>query len=205
MNPYPQQEPEIQSLAELDLSAQYRAADYWRFRFEEMVEIIRGKIFKMAPAPSSHHQEVSGALFLQLATLKTIHKCKVFTAPFDVYLTRNAEKFAEAQNIVQPDICVVCNRRQIRKEGCVGAPDLVVEILSPSTRRKDLTVKKDLYEEYGVQELWIVSARERLVLQFYLKGEKYVQTTFTEGQNLPYKNLNIPLTAIFEDIPEEDF
>ena len=81
MKPYPQQEPEIQSLTELDLSALYRAADYWRFRFEEMVEIIRGKIFKMAPAPSSNHQRVQNKLGYKLNQVTEKWACEILPAP----------------------------------------------------------------------------------------------------------------------------
>jgi Uma2 family endonuclease len=206
MNAFPEQKPKIHRVEELDFSVQYCAADYWRFRFEEMVEIIRGEIFKMAPAPSSNHQEVSGALFLQLAALKKDAGCKVFSAPFDVYLRRSGETFAEAKNIVQPDICVVCAAEKIKREGCLGAPDLVVEILSPGTRRKDLTVKKDLYEEFGVPELWVVSVPERLLLRFDLQGGSYQQSTFVEGQTVSsarFPNLEIVLEEIFADIKEE--
>lgn len=206
MKTYPEQKPKIHRLEELDFSAQYRAADYWQFHFAEMVEIIRGQIFKMAPAPSSYHQEVRGALFVQLASLKKDAGCKVFPAPFDVYLRRSEETFAEAQNIVQPDICVVCDAEKIKKEGCVGAPDLVVEILSPSTRRKDLTVKKDLYEEFGVPELWVVSVPERLLLRFDLQAGSYRQSTFVEGQTVAstrFQHLEIVLEEVFADIKEE--
>ncbi|MDR9374091.1 MAG: Uma2 family endonuclease [Schleiferiaceae bacterium] len=205
MNAYPEQKPTIHRVEELDFSAQYCAADYWRFRFEEMVEIIRGKIFKMAPAPSSNHQRVQNKLNYRLNQALEQGDCEIFPAPFDVYLRRSGETFAEAQNIVQPDICVVCDAEKIKREGCLGAPDLVVEILSPGTRRKDLTVKKDLYEEFGVPELWVVSVPERLLLRFDLQGGSYRQSTFVEGQTVSstrFQNLEIVLEEVFADIKE---
>ncbi|MBC7391423.1 MAG: Uma2 family endonuclease, partial [Opitutaceae bacterium] len=162
----------ITDINQLDLSKTYTYADYLTWQFDGMVELIKGKIFNMSPAPGSYHQRVSGNIFKDFAVFLNKKPCKVFIAPFDVRLSmfRNDQ---EILTVVQPDICVICDLSKIDEKGCNGTPDLMIEILSPSTKKKDVQDKFQLYEESGVQEYWIVYPLEKLVDVFLLEDNKY--------------------------------
>ena len=132
----------------------------------ERIEIINGEAFMMA-TPSSRHQEVSGELFRQLANFLEGKQCKVYPAPFGVRLFEQAgDRPEDVDTMVEPDISVVCDRSKIDRHGCKGAPDLIIEILSPSTRRHDRLVKLGLYQRAGVREYWIVDPENRSVMVF---------------------------------------
>ena len=124
----------------------------------------------MAP-PSRTHQEISGALFAQLYNFLDGKKCRVYAAPFAVRLfERDGEAPEDVDTMVEPDLSVVCDRSKIDKHGCKGAPDLVVEILSPSSLRHDRFVKLGLYQRAGVREYWIVDPEYKSVQVFTLDG-----------------------------------
>ncbi len=114
-------------------------ADYLKFDFEYMVELIRGRIFKMTPAPNSWHQEILGDLHVEFRKCFDGHPCKVYFAPFDVVLPVANQKRESATTVVQPDLCIICDVSKIDKAGCTGAPDLIVEIISPHTSKKDIS------------------------------------------------------------------
>jgi Uma2 family endonuclease len=151
----------------------YTYADYLNFSFDEMVEIIKGKIFKMSPAPSSTHQRLSRRFSYIIETLLKNKKCEVFNAPFDVILPTKGKDFMQSDKVVQPDIVVICNPELIQERGCFGVPDWIIEILSPHTTKKDIQDKFNLYEEAGVKEYWIVEPRNNTVEVFVLENEKY--------------------------------
>ncbi len=124
----------------------------------------------MAP-PSRAHQEISGALFAQLYNFLEGKKCRVYAAPFAVRLfERDGEAPEDVDTTVQPDISVVCDGDKLDKHGCKGAPDLVVEILSPSSLRHDRFVKLGLYQRAGVREYWIVDPEYKSVQVFTQDG-----------------------------------
>lgn len=158
-------------LSDLDLSKTYNYADYLQWKFEERIELIKGHIFKMSPAPSSAHQEIAVEITRVLANYLRGNLCKVFSAPFDVRLTRKARNNHDLITVVQPDICVVCDRSKIDERGCLGAPDIVVEILSPGNNKKELQNKYDVYEESGVLEYWIVSPQDKTFLKYTLTAD----------------------------------
>jgi Uma2 family endonuclease len=160
--------------ADLDLSKTYSFADYFSWRFEERIELIKGKIFKMSPAPSYLHQEVTGEIFTQLKIFLKKKECKVCIAPFDVRIPRKTNNDDEILTVLQPDICVICDRKKIDKKGCLGAPDLVVEVLSPGNNAKELKYKYDIYEEAGVKEYWVVSPQNMNIILYTLVDSKYV-------------------------------
>ncbi len=162
---------EIMHLSDLDLSKTYTYADYLQWKFEERIELIKGKIFKMSPAPSSYHQEIAAEITRVFANHLKGKMCKVYPAPFDVRLTKKSLMNEDVITVVQPDICVVCDRRKIDKAGCIGAPDIVVEILSPGNNKTELQNKYDVYEENGVQEYWIVSPQQKTFLKYVLNQE----------------------------------
>ena len=123
---------------------------------DERWELIGGHAWAMSPAPRRIHQEVQARLFTELRQFLKGKSCTAFDAPFDVLLPEGDEDEGEVDTVVQPDIVVFCDRAKIREYGARGAPDLVVEILSPSTSRKDQKEKFDLYERHGVREYWVV-------------------------------------------------
>ncbi len=145
-------------------------ADYITWSAEHRYEIIQGLVYNMAPGASDVHQAVSVDLIYQFRASLKDKKCKVFHAPFDVLLPENGELFENSTNIVQPDILVVCDKDKIRQRGCYGPPDLVMEILSPSTAKRDFKDKRRLYQRSGVREYWIVDPVNRTV-HIYKRGE----------------------------------
>jgi Uma2 family endonuclease len=165
----------ITSLSQLDLSKKYTYADYLTWNFKERVELIEGLIYKMGPSPSSVHQLISGYLQTDINNFLRKSDCKAFAAPFDVRLT-NKRKSTEDNviiNVVQPDIYVICDPSKIDKRGCLGAPNLVIEIVSKGNTKLELEQKFKLYEENGVQEYWIVQPGDQTVSVFDLVQDKY--------------------------------
>lgn len=160
----------VTDINQLDLNGTYTYADYLLWQFEERLELIRGKIFRMSPAPSSGHQKILGNLHLEIGPFFKKHHCQAFIAPFDVRLPKKDQGISDQKiyTVVQPDICVICDESKIDERGCVGAPDLVIEILSPGNSKKELDNKFDLYQESGVKEYWIVQPGEKNALIFIL-------------------------------------
>lgn len=144
-------------------SLEYSYADYLKWRFEERVELIRGKVMKMT-APNRKHQDVSGNIFFAMKQVLHEKHCKVYAAPFDVRLPRKSKSSNdEILTVVQPDICIVCDMSKLDDKGCLGAPDLVIEILSPGNSKKEIKLKYEVYEEAGVKEYWIINPVEENV------------------------------------------
>ena len=147
-------------------------ADYLKWNFKERIELIQGRIFKMSPAPNTLHQIILGKLFVPLYQFLEKKSCQVFPAPFDVRLpSRNKKTDAEITTVVQPDICVVCDRQKIDERGCCGAPDLIIEILSPGNSKKEIRIKFELYQEAGVKEYWIINPVEENLIIYTLNSE----------------------------------
>lgn len=159
----------ITDISQLDINRIYAYSDYLTWRLQERVELIKGKIFKMTPAPSLSHQQVSGAIYREVSNFLKNKACQAFTAPFDVRLPKKGEK--EIYTVVQPDITIVCDESKLDERGCLGAPDLVVEIVSPSSVDKDLHEKYEQYQEAGVKEYWIVFPGEGVISVFILNEE----------------------------------
>jgi len=194
----------ITNIKQLDLKGSYTYADYLLWNFKDRVELIKGKIFKMSPAPSRSHQEISWVLARQLD--RVFHKtiCKMYAAPFDVRLInfKDSTKDNQITSVVQPDLCVVCDADKLDEKGCVGAPDLIIEILSPGNSNREMTIKFDLYEENGVREYWIVNQSEKTILIYVLKDNKFiglkpiVENGKLESPTFP--NLKFPVKSIFK-------
>ncbi len=193
----------ITSLSQLDLNQKYTYADYLTWRFEEYVELIKGRIFHMA-APSRRHQETAGNLYFALRTFFEGHPCRLYMAPFDVRLTRKDYKNnREITTVVQPDICVICDMDKLDERGCIGAPDLIIEILSPGNTKKEMRDKFEVYEENGVKEYWLVNTTDKTVICYLLnEQQKYIGLQpLTEDNFLTtplFEAMNIPLTKVFE-------
>ena len=141
----------------------YTFADCLTWSENERIEIINGEAFMMAP-PSRAHQEISGALFAQLYNFLEGKKCRVYAAPFAVRLfEQEGDSPEDVDTMVEPDLSVVCDNGKLDNRGCKGAPDMVVEVLSPSTQRHDRLVKLGLYQRAGVREYWIVDPDSQTV------------------------------------------
>ena len=162
----------ITNIDQLDpINGIYTYADYLMWKIKDRVEILKGKIFKMSPAPAISHQGISfnlSGLFFMYFHNKP---CKVFASPFDIVLKN---KDGKEDTVVQPDLCVVCDPEKLADgKRCLGAPDLVVEILSAGSAQRDLSDKFCLYEEAGVAEYWIVRPSNKEVNIFVLDKGKY--------------------------------
>jgi Uma2 family endonuclease len=189
----------------LDLNKRYTYADYLTWLDDKTRELINGFV-KMLPAPRSIHVEISYniSLHLGLFLLKNKCKCKVRPAPFDVRFPQNGETNNEKiYTVVQPDISVICDLSKLDENGCLGAPDMIVEVLSPSTVKKDWNEKFALYEEHGVREYWIVHPTDRTVHAFVLQSDgKYDAGSLYEREGkVPvhvFDNYPIDLKDIFE-------
>jgi Uma2 family endonuclease len=152
----------------------YSYADYLEWQMDEMVELIKGKVFRSAAAaPKRIHQKISGRVFNQLFNFLEGNSCEVYEAPFDVRLPVKSKKHKDIDTVVQPDICVVCDKGKLDELGCIGAPDLIIEILSPGNNRKELKYKYEVYEESGVSEYWVIHPSEQTVITYTLFEGKY--------------------------------
>lgn len=168
--------PRITSLSQLDFNGSYTYADYVGWEFPEQLELIRGKLW-LSPAPRRMHQEISGEIFGSIRNFLKGKKCRAYAAPFDVRLVKGGPlRDAQIRTVVQPDICVVCDPAKLDEQGCIGAPDFVVEIISPGSVGHDTRAKFALYEENGVLEYWLVAPGEKSVTVFVLDKDRYEQT-----------------------------
>ncbi|WP_316846973.1 Uma2 family endonuclease [Pedobacter psychrodurus] len=205
--PYPilnDDEP-VKQFNELDASLTYSYANYLNWLFPERVELIKGKIFKMSPAPSSVHQEVIGNIFLKLGNFLKKQPCKVYISPFDVRFPKESNNDKAIFTVLQPDICVICDRNKIDARGCIGAPDLVVEVLSPGNSKMELLNKYRVYEEFGVREYWVVSQSDQNILVYTLNEEGKFQPSkiFTLSEKITSSVLpgfELTLDDVFEDL-----
>jgi Uma2 family endonuclease len=198
----------ITSLEKLDLNKKYTYADYLTWQLDEMVELIRGKVFKMSPAPSRLHQAVSSRLHISIGNYLLGNKCEIYSAPFDVRLPLPSEKQNSdvIDTVVQPDLCVICDPDKLDDKGCNGAPEWIIEIISKSTAQKDLKDKFELYQSAGVREYWIVHPVESTVLPYFLNNEGNYElprpNPFVDGEMVPvqtFKGLEVDLTEVFRE------
>jgi Uma2 family endonuclease len=194
----------ITNIDQLDLTGSYTYADYLLWQFQERVELIKGKIFKMSPAPNRKHQDISMTIVLELS--KIFHKtnCKIYFAPFDVRLINFKKSTADNHiiSVVQPDLCVICDESKLDSKGCIGAPDLIIEIVSPGNSKKEMDIKFDLYEENGVREYWIVNPSEETILIYVLQNLKYrglkTLTTDNKLHSPTFEKLTFDVKNIFD-------
>ncbi len=199
----------ITDILQLDTNSIYTYADYLTWQFEETVELIKGKILRIA-APNRKHQSVSwqlGGRFFN--TFKEL-PCEAYAAPFDVRLLDKKKSLRANKDIltvVQPDMCVICDREKLDEKGCIGAPDLIVEILSASNSKKEMRTKKELYEENEVKEYWIIDPTHETLFQYNLQengiyAPPLIFVTDETVQSTVFPTLQIDLSGLFES--EED-
>lgn len=166
----------VTNIKQLDFSKRYTYADYLTWQLGEYVELIRGRIVRMSPAPGTAHQRVVMNLSNLIFNFLKDKSCEVFTAPFDVRLPLPPNRITtdKVDTVVQPDLCVICDPRKIDERGCKGAPDWIIEILSRSTAQKDTSEKFELYQNAGVKEYWIVHPNAGTILVYHLdKDDQY--------------------------------
>ena len=193
----------ITNFSDLDLTKQYTFADYLLWQFNDRVELLKGFINKMSPAPNRKHQDLSRNLTVSLAQkFKSDTTCKVYFAPFDVRLPVPSVK--KDTTVVQPDICIICDKNKLDDHGCNGAPDLIVEILSPNNSKYDADIKFRLYEESGVKEYWMVQPEAQIVLVYTLINQQYSGLKpFTLGEIIDsplFPDLKVTVDEIFEGL-----
>ena len=190
----------------------YSYADYLTWTDNKMREIIDGIVYAFSSPTRKHATAVRTLIvrafnFIEKRKKKRKAKCEIYTAPFDVRLPVNGETDDDKiYNVLLPDICVICDPSKLEKGGCLGAPDLVVEVLSPSTKNMDLNRKFKLYERAGVKEYWVVDPINDAVTAFILQEDgKYDEGTLYEtcrgATHVPVKMLEglvIELKELFE-------
>jgi len=180
----------------------YTYADYLKWKLEERLELFKGRIFRLS-APNRFHQQVSGKIFFHLFGFLKGKQCQVFSAPFDVRIpVQNRKRDNEITTVVQPDICVICDQSKLDERGCCGAPDLMVEILSPGNSRKEVTIKFELYQEAGVREYWIINPTEQNIIVYKLINNKFIsEKTYAPGDVLlsyAIEGLSVNVAEVFE-------
>lgn len=181
----------------------YTFADIQAGSEDEHIELIYGVPRAMA-TPNTIHQEISMQLSTHLNNYLNGKKCKVYAAPFTVRLFEQDGDFSEdVDTVVIPDISVICDPDKLDDKGCKGAPDLIIEILSPSTQRHDRVTKFNLYQRAGVQEYWIVEPVNQSVQSFILQNDHYISNEFkTAGEEIKVSVLEgctIDLSQVFPE------
>ncbi len=183
----------------------YTYADYLTWPEDERWEIIDGVAYMQA-APTPTHQEILMELARQIANYLTGKPCKVYPAPFCVRLTKDDERKNEGiTKVVEPDITVVCDKSKIDEKGCNGAPDMIIEIISPSSTKRDRFIKFNAYEKAGIKEYWIVEPDVKIVSVFVLQhnGSYGRQNVYSEEDRIQvnlFPDLTIDLKSIFVNI-----
>jgi len=198
-----QNEP-VRSFDELDASLTYSYANYLNWLFEERVELIKGKIFKMSPAPARVHQKISRNISLKLGNFLVGKPCEMYVAPFDVRFPKESKADQDVFTVLQPDLCVICDKSKLDDRGCIGAPDIVIEILSPGNTKVELLHKYKVYEEFGVKEYWVLSQSDQSILIYTLDdlGKFQPSKIYTLSEKITSSVLpgfELLLDDVFED------
>ncbi|WP_341326578.1 Uma2 family endonuclease [Methylotuvimicrobium sp. KM2] len=196
--------PKITDLSQLDPEQTYSYADYLTWQIKETIELIKGKVMLMSPAPSVRHQRIERKLLVGIDLHLKNKRCEIFPAPFDVRLYDRNKSVLSSQEIftvVQPDLCVICNPEILDKQGCNGAPDWIIEILSPGNSKREMQIKYQLYQECGVQEYWLVYPEQQAIHQFVLDaaGQYRLKAMFADKSASSYlfPDLSIDLIDLF--------
>jgi Uma2 family endonuclease len=158
--------------------------EYLAWPEDARYELIDGIAYLMAPAPLLEHQDVAGEIYRQLANALRGSPCRAFMAPVDVRLPKASEADERIDTVVQPDVLVVCDAAKLDRRGVRGAPDWVMEVLSPATAGHDQVRKRRIYEQAGVLEYWLVHPTDRVLTVYRLQNGAYGKpdTQVLEGE-----------------------
>jgi Uma2 family endonuclease len=183
----------------------YSYADYLTWPMDLVAELIQGRLFKKAAAaPNRIHQRVSLKLSVKLYQFLEGKTCQVYEAPFDVRFPKDSKEDHRIFDVVQPDICVVCDPSILDQRGCIGSPDLIVEILSPGNSKLELKQKFDLYESREVKEYWIIQPEHQtMTIYTWVNGTYLPSRLFTTGdvvESEVVKGFKLDLEEFFSDI-----
>lgn len=154
--------------------------EYLAWPEEQRYELIEGVAYAMTPAPARIHQAMLGEIFRQIANALNESNCEVYIAPFDVRLPEPGEADDATMTVLQPDISVICDLNKLDERGCRGAPNQVIEILSPSTASHDQINKRAMYEKHGVKEFWLVHPGDRILTIYQLNEGSYGKPAIQE-------------------------
>jgi Uma2 family endonuclease len=180
----------------------YTYADYLTFTEDQPVEIIDGRIIAMSPAPSRIHQKIIMEVSAEIRNYIKSNNgpCEVYPAPFDVILKTDDEDMSNSKNIVQPDISVICDKNKLTDKGCIGSPDMIVEVVSAFNPSNDYIKKLNLYNIYKVKEYWIVNPMKKNILVYTLTDTGYdMPSVYTFNDKVKvgiYENLEIDFNSI---------
>ena len=189
-------------------SESYTYSDYLHWPEDVRYELIDGVAYLMAPAPVLAHQEVAGEIYFQLRQALEGQPCRPFIAPVDVRLPRAGESDEWVDTVVQPDVLVVCDPGKLDRRGVRGAPDFVVEVLSPGTASHDHVHKRRVYERAGVAEYWLVHPGDRMLTVYRLERGEYgkpdVQALAGETPVGVLPGVSLQWDALVERLPPLD-
>ena len=189
-------------MAPLPQEKRYSYADLLSWDDNTRYELYDGQLLALA-SPTDVHQSILGELYLQLGNYLKGKKCKAYLSPFDVRIfEQEGDSPEDVDTVLQPDLMVICDKSKVDRHGVHGAPDLVIEILSPASARYDRLVKFNLYQRAGVKEYWIVDPSSRTVCVHTLEdGAYHAATVYSSDLSVPVgvlDNCNIDLSAVFE-------
>lgn len=176
--------------------AHHTYGEYLTWPEEMRYELIDGRAYAMSPAPARIHQDIVGEIFRQIANQLEDQPCRVYVAPFDVRLPELDEADADIVTVVQPDITVICDERKLDQHGCRGAPDWVIEVLSPASASHDQIRKLALFERHGVSEYWVIHPLDRIVSVYERQDSGYPKPHLHE---LEGKQVSVTLPRIVID------
>lgn len=164
----------------------YTYEDYCNWSEDEHWELIDGVAYplhgEMHAAPARTHQDVVVQLLFQIAGYLKGKPCKVYVAPFDVRFSKKDHKHKKKDTVVQPDIAIICDKEKLDEKGCNGAPDWIIEVISPNSASRDHIQKRALYEQQGVKEYWLVHPIDKIVTLYYFEKSNNSQIIAAEGQ-----------------------
>lgn len=192
----------------MDAEKIYTYEDYYKLDDGLRYEVYYGKIYAMSPAPIAKHQRLQSIINTIFESYLKGKKCKVFPTPFDVRFIDYNENGKNIDCVLQPDLSIVCDKSKIDRRGCIGAPDLVVEILSKGTSQRDTQTKFDIYEKYGVKEYWIVYPNDEIISVYKLNkdaeyGKPKIYTYEDKIKVGIFPDLELDLRDVFERDEEE--
>jgi Uma2 family endonuclease len=198
----------MQGASPLENRQYFTYGEYLQWDDTQRWELIHGEAYNMTPAPSRKHQKILVELTWHFENFLRDKPYELYVAPFDVRLPEKDEADEQINSVVQPDLSVICDKTKLDDRGCRGAPDLIIEIVSPSTGRKDMKDKLFLYEHHGVKEYWVLHPEEKVLMRFKLEKQG---DTFRYGRPDVYdpedsvetpilQGLTLDLGAVFEAI-----